>query len=459
MKNKAAAIIICIVLCAAVGAAGVIGYIQRNKTENERYNEIVNEYLEKRAEEEANATPAPIEDFKQYTVYTDSMESVIREPVDENQIEVCKVASGSVVEYLNETQNGYMKIRLINSDQEGWLPSYTLKSAFSYSLSDLTIVDADSGVYTFNEFEDDVIQLKEQYPAIVDYRVLGTTTGGRPVYDLMIGSPYAQKNVLITAGERGCDVMTSILLMKQAEYYAHYYSEGTYDDISYTDVLNNVRFHVVAMANPDALALSQGGFDSLTDENIKTRVSEIYNSDRLEDHGSNIRYKYFEQWEANLNGIDISKNFPSDIEWFEQMTQPSSSDYPGETPISAEESTALNSLLENFSIDCIIEYRTTGSQIVFKYDAENDTSVRSAELAIALADLSLYDINIEPPVDELYGSLYYYATFEKDIPGFAVLFGDSETTPIPYSDLQMMWLKHRESWMAIGAELLKDTAE
>ncbi len=451
--NKKTALVILAVICVIVGGAGSASYISRHREQSARQQVLYEQYLQQLAEEEANATPEPGE-LKRYTVYTDSFESVLREPSKDCKDEVCKVASGSIVEYLGEEENGYMKVQMIGTDQQGWLPSYALKSAFSYSLSELTIVDADSEGYTYAEFEEDIVELVEKYPYTASYSVIGTTSEGRDIYDLVIGDTNAEQSVLITAGWRGSEIITSILLMKQAEYYAHYIAEGVYDDIPYLDVFENVNFHIVAMANPDGLSLSLGGVDGITDTETKERVLSIYENDRLKNNGSNIRYKYFNQWEANTDGVDVSRNFPTDDEWASAHTEPSYSGYM-DTALSSPEAKAIWQLLSKHSFTCVVQYQTVGESLEFRYDPNDETSVQTAELAIALADLTLYDINIEPEDWQYVGSLYDATEKQLGISAFAVNLGSAEMEkPISFSELQLMWLKFRESWMVIGAELL-----
>ncbi len=456
--NKTVIIAAAAAFCIIAGGAGGASYLHRKAEQRDRLNSLTEEYMQKRSEELAAATQVP-EDYKQYTVYTDSFEVVQKEPSKDDPEEVCKAASGSIVEYLNEEQNGYMKVRMIGTDSEGWLPSYALKSAFQYKLSDLTIVDADSEAYTYDEYEEDIKQLAEKYPYYAAYDVIGKTAEGRNIYDLVIGNTGAEASVLITAGERGSEIITSILLMKQAEYYAHYAEDGLYDDMPYSEVFDKLNFHIVAMMNPDGLSLSLGGADSVTDPVRRDNLDRIYESDRLANHGANIRYKYFDQWEANTDGVDVSKNFPVQIGWDEAQKSPSCSGYMGEA-LSSPEASAVWDLFSKHNFKCVIEYRTVGSNISFRYNKNYVGSVAAAKSAIALAELSLYDINSDPEPAECAGSLSDAATYDVGkggVGGFIVNLGSADLEkPIKFSELQLMWLKHREGWMAVGKQIIAD---
>ncbi len=449
--------VISVILAAVVVVLAVAGLIARHNrvSEQREYSrELYDKYMEELAQAEANATPAP-EEIVYYTVFSDGDAILLDQPSEDDGREAARISPGSIVEFQNEIQDGYYKVKCVGTTVTGWLPAYYLKSAFVYSLSYLDIVDADSGNYTYSEMVQDISQLKDKYPDLLTYRSIGETSAGRSIYALSIGSEDADKDVLIYSGVRGCEYLTSLLVMKQAEYYLEYYNEGIYDgDTLYSDVFSEVRFNIVPMLNPDGVELSQGGLDSVEDEDVKQELEAIYSSDRLNDHGSRLQSTYFRQWGANLDGVDLYYNFPDSTDGF-GVDHPSYIEYPGDK--TSNEAKALMSLTEDLedSLVFTMGIYERGDNINFYYDKNNDLDKYTAKIAMGLSDLSLYAINTSPEAEITYHSYYAWARYQKLIPSVILRLGDTEkTSPLPLSELQQMWLKLRESWMDIGKTII-----
>ncbi|MCY9076728.1 hypothetical protein MOE51_20580, partial [Bacillus inaquosorum] len=70
-------------------------------------------------------------------------------------------------------------------------------------------------------------------------------------------------------------------------------------------------------------------------EGMGDRKEEL---ERLNDHRPN-----FNEWKANINGVDLNKQFPSlwEIEKYRKPAAPSYRDFPGISPLTEPESIAM----------------------------------------------------------------------------------------------------------------------
>ena len=448
MKKKLLLFIIPAAVLIVIAAAGIIARLSHNREQQEYLNGVIEKYENM---EIPQATEEPV--YEKYTVITEGQASLLDKPSETDGAELAKISSGSIVEFMNEITDGYFKVRLIGSTIEGYLPAYTLKSAFSYSLSDLTIVDTNSANYTFTEFEGDLSQLEEKYGSHMSYSSLTDTPGGNKVYDIIVGNKDADRHILLMSGVRGAEYMGTLLLMKQLEYYLEYYDTGFFNDINYSDVFDNIAFHIVPMLNPDGVMISQGGIDGIDDEAASERLREIYRQDRLSGRTSALENSYFKTWGANFDGVDLYHNFDRREEGSEIIDRPSSTGYAGDSD--APETAAIKQLLEQYNFIGSMCYYTTGSDIVLRYDPDIASSLDAAQMAIALANLMVYDVTSEPDDEIVAGSFTNWSTFHEGIPGIIVRIGDG-AAPVSLDELQLIWLKNREAWIALASVFMTE---
>ncbi len=287
----------------------------------------------------------------------------------------------------------------------------------------------------------------------MSYSSLASTPGGNEVYEIIVGNRDADRHILLMSGVHGAEYMGTLLLMKQLEYYLEYYEEGFFDDIQYSEVFDNIAFHIVPMLNPDGVMISQGGVDGIDSDEDRERLREIYRQDRLSGRTSVLENTYFKTWEANFAGTDLYHNFDRSEEGANIVDTPSSSGYAGDAD--TVETAAIKQLLEQYNFIATMCYYTTGSDIVLRYDPDIASSLESAQMAIALANLTVYDVTSEPEDELVAGSFTNWSTFHEGIPGIIVRIGDGEA-PVSLDELQLIWLKNREAWIAIASVFITE---
>ena len=92
----------------------------------------------------------------------------------------------------------------------------------------LTVVDVSKAMYTYTEMEADLTALANAYPSLLSVRSLGQSPDKREIYCAVVGSTDAEKQIVIHGGIHAREYMTSLLVMKQLEYYLAEYNTAEY---------------------------------------------------------------------------------------------------------------------------------------------------------------------------------------------------------------------------------------
>ena len=124
---------------------------------------------------------------------------------------------------------------------------------FTWKLSELTVVDVEKQLYTYEGMEEDLKALAKAYPEHMELSSLGTTKDGREIYLARFGSADAGNSIIIQAAIHAREYMTALLTMKQLEYYLYYYDTGYYNGIPYSDIFDTTAVYLIPMLNPDGV--------------------------------------------------------------------------------------------------------------------------------------------------------------------------------------------------------------
>ncbi|MGN1417294.1 MAG: M14 family zinc carboxypeptidase, partial [Oscillospiraceae bacterium] len=88
------------------------------------------------------------------------------------------------------------------------------------------IVKTSPSPYTYDDMSEDIEKLAKRYPELMEYSIIGTTADNRNIYDIVMGDPDADKQIVIQASCHAREYMTSLLVMEQLEYCLNgYYTE------------------------------------------------------------------------------------------------------------------------------------------------------------------------------------------------------------------------------------------
>jgi len=169
-------------------------------------------------------------------------------------------------------------------------------------------------------------QLGLRYGEITELREIGKSVDGHSILALGIGN--GKDNVLILGGMHGREAITSVLLLDQIEeILIAYTSEDTYSYGGYQTkkILDDVCLWFVPLMNPDGAEISMNRGITLDNQVLlKSIVQEE------QDLG---------KWKANLNGVDLNRNFTQDK--FGTLEDYGYAYNPGPKPFSEPETRAI----------------------------------------------------------------------------------------------------------------------
>jgi g-D-glutamyl-meso-diaminopimelate peptidase len=159
--------------------------------------------------------------------------------------------------------------------------------------------------YTNEDFQNDISILKSNYDKYINLSVIGHTVDGRGIYDVTVGNPNTDNQILILGEMHAREYITSQtvmrLLCKTIDGVRGY--DGQYHGIPVKKLLDHVCIHFIPISNPDGMAIGQFGIDGINNAGIRQNITNMNNPEG------------YEKWKANANGVDLNRNF--DAGWDE----------------------------------------------------------------------------------------------------------------------------------------------
>ena len=134
-------------------------------------------------------------------------------------------------------------------------------------------------------------------------------------------------------------------------------------------VPEGVRFHFIAMVNPDGVEISRT-------RTLSEAQREIYAADLAAGYTNLDEGEYAAQWKANAAGVDINRNFSAGWAELDGRSAPSSELYGGAQPEDQPESRALAEYTRRVQPDATVSLHTSGGVIYAEYaDARGERRV------------------------------------------------------------------------------------
>lgn len=375
-----------------------------------------------------------------------------------------------------EDREFYQVIELA-SGQKGFVAAdYCTPVSFVYDDSNLTIVDTSEALYDYADMVSDLEELSSVYGDILNYSSVGTSVDGREIYKVILGNPNASDWIMIQAGIHGREYMSTQLVMRLMEYYAYYYKNGgSYNGISYQDLLNQTALVIVPMSNPDGIAISQYGEAGLNNPDRAYLLRECYERDKnsliLEldtnddwnwaDHYQDenfdrstatnqemITYEtYLTLWKSNANGVDLNTNFDAGWEEVEKKAEPAYTSYKGSYALSEPESQILNQIALERDYKYYISYHAKG-QLIY-YDAKGnlpEVTAQSQNLANAVYEINKYKlVNTQKGYNVTLGGFGDWIQLKLNKPSVTVEIG-KHPCPLGIEEFPAIFLRNREVW-------------
>ena len=311
------------------------------------------------------------------------------------------------------------------------------------------IVQVSNLKYSYDQMQQDLAALQERYPGQMVVDSLGTTADGRDITEVILGDVDAEHHILIQATMHAREYMNTVLAMNQIEDYLSGSENRSYADQTWKEIFENVCLHVIPMVNPDGVTISQDGVDGISDDNLKSRLEECYQTDLANGKGSSDITQYFRTWKANAEGVDLNRNFDAGWDTYIGASGPSTECYKGTAPASEPEAQAVLSVAQNYDLDCCIAYHSYGNLIYWNYGSQGTVLDADQRLAQCVSDVTGYEMHstVQDSTDAAGCSDYF--VLNLGIPAVTIENGGSEC-PMPIEEYQPMYQRNQDLWAAVA---------
>lgn len=271
--------------------------------------------------------------------------------------------------------------------------------------------------YDFYSLQKDLQVLQHIYP-FIQLSDIGKSVLNLPLYMLKLGR--SSRKVQVNASFHGNEWITTAVLMKFLnDYLLALTNSNSIKGIQALTLYFRSKLFSVPLVNPDGVNLVLNGPPQhLTDKLIQ-----------LNDGKTD-----FSNWKANINGVDLNKQFPAnwEIEKSRKPNQPGPRDFPGNIPISEPETKAMANFVETKNFERLICLHTQGEEIYWGYEGLEPTE--SEILAKDFERVSGYQAL--QTIDSHAGYRdWFIQTFKK--PGFTIELGKG-TNPLPLSQFDQI---------------------
>ncbi|MBD2846013.1 peptidase M14 [Paenibacillus sp. IB182496] len=272
--------------------------------------------------------------------------------------------------------------------------------------------------------DDRILTLQRRSAGIVTRETIGTSVCGRSIAALCIGRGRRQLHV--NAAFHANEWITSLLLMRFLETLTWALQDKeTLRGVDVAKLCEAVRLWAVPMVNPDGVALVVDGLPQQAEHAAHV----------LRCNGGSRR---FEDWKANIRGVDLNDQFPA--HWEAECARreregPGPRDYPGPHPLSEPEAAALARLTERERFELVVALHTQGEEIYWNYRGYEPPEAEG--LARRLAAASGYEAVRLTDSDAGYKD-WFIQRFGR--PGFTVEAGLG-VNPLPLADFDVIYDK------------------
>ncbi len=303
--------------------------------------------------------------------------------------------------------------------------------AASVTYRNVKAVSVNHQKYTYTEMKSDIELLAKNYYGLVSYQVIGKSTDGRNIYDVILGNPKAGKTLLVVSTLHAREYMASLLCMNQIEYYLQNYFKKV-DKIKVQDTLDKIAIHYIPMANPDGVAISQSGVKKIRGASLRKILGKISKSGT-------------KRWKANARGVDLNYNFP----WnFKKDNRRRSAGCSGSRSSSEKETKAIVKLVKQLkksdNLKGIVNYHAMGSIIYGECKSKVSCAKATARMYKLARSTTGYGKapSYSGKAGEAGGSFRGYTLYRLFIPTITLEIG-TKPCPGPISEFSSIWKKNK----------------
>lgn len=301
--------------------------------------------------------------------------------------------------------------------------------------------------YSYSQMIKDANKLQEMHSDVINVSTIGKSVEGRDLLSIKLGK--GEKNILLIGSHHAREYISTTYLMKMLDEYSYSYSNNeTYGEYNINDLLNQVTIHIVPMLNPDGVNLVQNGLDAVSDEyREKVKNTKMLN-------------KTYPEWKANINGVDLNRQYPA--AWEKRISNtyvPSSSMYKGIKPATEPEVKAIMKYTIANNFIYAITFHTKG-EIIYWHDKNVDSFKNNVEPIVdRLCTLTGYSKGPIKRDPSNYGAGYEnWFRQEYKRPGFCIELTPYDYKSTPHVDSEfdtLVWEKAKYIGLFLVKEALK----
>ena len=270
--------------------------------------------------------------------------------------------------------------------------------------------------YTYEMMRADADELAQAYPDLIEVSSIGQSVEGRDLTLIKLGKGEAKLLLLGTHHAR--EYITSTFLMETVDAYASAYETDA------GNLLDSVTVYLVPMVNPDGVNLVQNGPDSAKDPGAVKAMRMLKDS--------------YSEWKANINGVDLNRQYP--CYWEEKASNtdvPSSEMYKGTAPATEPEVQSVMRLCEENEFVMATSFHTKGEVVYWADSGTQDAIAAAAPIAESIAEVTGYAL-METSADPAVYGAGFENWFRQEYlrPGFCIELTPVGNGSLPHEDAQ-----------------------
>ena len=263
--------------------------------------------------------------------------------------------------------------------------------------------------YTYEQMCSDLKALEKGYPDLISVSSIGQSVEGRDIPVFRLGK--GERQILICASMHAREYIATGFVMYMAEQYCISYRNDSWTaGISYKKMLDGVTFVIVPMLNPDGVILAQNGIENAANRDTLEKMELVDDWD----------CGYY-AWKANINGVDLNRNWPYRWSENDEVKSPASANYNGTAPCTEPEVIAMKKLIDETPFYMFCSFHTSG-QVVYWIDNSNTQEMvnKFAPIISKISSFIGYTMLGYENVDKFGGYMINYARATYDKPCFTV---------------------------------------
>ncbi|MEQ6388546.1 M14 family zinc carboxypeptidase [Bacillaceae bacterium S4-13-58] len=274
--------------------------------------------------------------------------------------------------------------------------------------------------YDYSSLQQDLQRLRQAYP-FIRQESIGQSVLGSSIDEIQIGrgAQMVHANSSFHANEW---ITTPIMIQFLNDYLLTLTNQTPIRGLSMNPFYTRRTLSLVPMVNPDGVNLVLNGPPNI----------EPYRSQVIEMNQGNLT---FNNWKANIRGVDLNNQFPAgwEIEKERKEQSPGPRDYPGEAPLTEPESIAMAELTNRRNFSRVNAFHTQGEVIYWGF--RNQEPPEAAAIVKEYARVSGYK-----PVQTVDSYAGYKDWFiqEWNRPGYTVELGTG-VNPLPLSQFDEIY--------------------